>query len=133
MRIKTGTHYGMIVMKLSKKYQDYLKKQKIKDKRLYTTYGITLKEWQDIKDNQKGVCWICKGLPKSGILCVDHLHIKGYKKMIPEEKRKYVRGLICFTCNTAFGRIERRKNPRQLLERIVEYFKIFPIKGDIIK
>lgn len=106
------------------------KKDEQKDKRLYKTYGITLKDWQKMYSNQGGVCWICQKLPKSGILCIDHLHQKGYKKMKPEEKSKYVRALICFGCNTVFGRFERRTKPRWLLERVIEYFKVFPMKGD---
>lgn len=105
-------------------------KEQIKDKRLRDTYGITYEEWQQMLKDQNNVCWMCKVMPNNGILCVDHLHQKGFKKMPPEEKRKYVRGLLCFSCNTGFARIERRKNPRQLLENVVEYFKIYPLKGD---
>lgn len=105
-------------------------KRKQKNKRLYETYGITIEDWEKMFKEQNGVCWICQTLPKSGILCVDHLHKKGYKKLESKEKKQYVRALICFQCNTAFGRIERRKEPRKLLGRIVEYFKTFSIKGD---
>ena len=51
--------------------------------------------------------------------------------MLPGEKKKYVRALVCFLCNTVFGRIERRKNPRQVLNNIVEYFNKYPIKGEV--
>jgi len=108
------------------------KKDLLKHKRLMQTYGLSLDEWEEIFEKQEGTCWICRTIPKSGILCVDHLHLRGYKKLDLEDKKKYVRGLLCFSCNTAFGRIERRKNPRQLLEGIVKYFKTFKIKGDII-
>lgn len=107
-------------------------KNEIKNKRLYNTYGITLKEWTSMFNKQQGVCAICKTMPNNKILCVDHIHIKGFKKMIAKEKRKYVRGLLCFSCNTAFGRIERRKTPRKLLEGIIEYFNVYKMKGDII-
>lgn len=103
-----------------------------KHKRLVNTYGITYGEWLQLKIDQDGVCAICKTLPKNEVLCVDHLHIKDYKKLPIEEKKKYVRGLLCFQCNTAFGRIERRKDPRKLLESIVQYFNKYPIKGDIV-
>lgn len=105
-------------------------KDKQKDKRLFNTYGITLKDWTKLFNQQEGVCAICKAMPKNQILCVDHLHAKGYKKMESKEKKKYVRGLLCFTCNTSFGRIERRKTPRRLLEGIIEYFKKYKMKGD---
>jgi hypothetical protein len=44
-------------------------------------------------------CGICGTVPKSGRLCVDHYHAKGFKKMPAHEKRKHVRGLACFRCN----------------------------------
>lgn len=106
-------------------------KEEIKEARLYKTYGIKLVDWNRMFNDQGGVCWICKTMPKNNVLCIDHIHVKGYKKMPPEEKIKYIRGLLCFQCNTAFGRLERRKQPRQLLNRIVEYFKSYKIKGDI--
>ncbi len=107
-------------------------KDKQKAKRLYTTYGITLEEWQEMWDDQKGVCKICKTLPKSGRLCIDHLHAKGYKKMSPEDKKKYVRALICFGCNTVFSRFERRTNSRWLFEQVQKYFELYPMKGDVL-
>lgn len=108
------------------------KKRKEKNKRLYNTYGITIEQWDALFEKQNGVCWICQTMPKNGILCVDHLHVRQYKKLPAEEKIKAVRGLLCFTCNTSFGRIERRKEPRKLLGRIVEYFNFFKIKGDVL-
>jgi hypothetical protein len=107
-------------------------KDKAKDKRLYKTYGITLQDWNKMYKDQGEVCWICKKLPKSGILNVDHIHQKGYKKMLPEDKKKYVRGLLCFVCNTTIGKLERRKEGcAELLAGIVRYFKVYPIKGEI--
>jgi hypothetical protein len=81
-------------------------------------------------EQQDGRCWICKQVPKSGILCVDHRHVKGYKKLSAEERAKEVRALLCFMCNTGLHGIEKRKNARYLLERYNEYFKVFKIKGD---
>lgn len=107
--------------------------EKAKDKRLYSVYGITLAEWNEIFDKQGGVCAVCKELPKSKVLCVDHEHIKGFKTMLPEEKRKYVRGLCCFLCNVSFKGFEKtasgEKN-RQRLEGTYEYFKKYRLKGE---
>lgn len=104
---------------------------KAKDKRLYETYGITLEEWNKMFEAQKGVCWICQTLPKSGILCVDHRHVSRYKKLPPEEKIKEVRSLLCYQCNVMLSKLERRKIARHLLNRINEYFKVHKIFGDI--
>lgn len=108
-------------------------KEELKDKRLQDTYGITLAEWEEMLLLQNNVCAMCKTMPNSGVLCVDHIHIAGYKKMEPQQKKKYVRALVCFLCNTSFGRIERRKNPRQLLSYIVDFFSKHPMKGDRIE
>lgn len=109
-------------------------KDAAKDRRLYLTYGITLSEWEQRLKKQHGVCSICKDRPGKGVLCVDHLHIKGFKGMPPEKKRKYVRGLLCFMCNTALKGFEKTtdaKRNRQMLEGTYAYFKEFSLKGEL--
>ena len=105
------------------------KKLDEKVKRLYNTYGITLDQWEWM--SQFG-CEICGR--KDGRLCCDHIHIKGFKKMSPEEKRKYVRGCLCFLCNTALKGFEKTadgaRNRRQL-EGTYRYFETYRLKGEI--
>lgn len=105
-------------------------KEELKSERLYKTYGISLSTWNRMFEDQGGVCWICRTMPKSGILCVDHRHVSKYKKLSPEEKAKEVRGLLCFACNVGLHGLEKRKNARFLFERVQEYFKVFKIKGE---
>jgi hypothetical protein len=62
-------------------------------------YGLSLIEWEARRIWQKDACAICKKLPKTGRLCIDHEHVKGWKKMPPEQRVKYVRGLLCWVCN----------------------------------
>lgn len=107
------------------------KKDQSKDKRLQKIYGITLREWNKKLKEQGGTCWVCKKLPPSGRLSVDHLHIPGFKKMEQKDKKKHVRGLLCFICNTSLGKLERTKNARQILLGLVEYSKQFKLKGDL--
>lgn len=64
-----------------------------------TKYGLRDIDWLALAANQKYVCAVCKKLPPSGRLCIDHEHVKGYRKMPAAEKRKYVRGLLCSYCN----------------------------------
>ncbi len=107
---------------------------KQKNKYLLSKYGITVEEYNKILKSQNGVCAVCKGLPGKGRLCVDHLHILGFKKMKPEEKKKYVRGLVCFMCNTSFKSFEKTKDPirnRQMLNGTLEYFSKYPLKGEL--
>lgn len=137
MSKKIKRNIGKELINAAKDVLEYAKEQKKlreKSNRLYKTYGITYGEWLERKDEQGGVCAVCKTLPGKGILCVDHLHVAGFKKMIPEEKVKYVRGLVCFMCNTSFKSFEKTKDGkrnRQMLQGTFEYFQKFPLKGEI--
>ena len=56
-------------------------------------YGITSDEYEQMLENQKGRCAICRvsfssEKSKSRRICVDHCH-----------SCKKVRGLLCFQCN----------------------------------
>jgi hypothetical protein len=62
-------------------------------------YGLTANEWRVILKRQGGGCAVCGLVPKSGRLCTDHEHVKGWKKMKPEQRKQYVRGILCFFCN----------------------------------
>ncbi len=72
-------------------------------------------------DEQGEACFVCKQKPMKGRLCIDHEHAKGWKKMPPDERKLYVRGLLCFRCNTTFvGRgvtIERAQRVALYLEK----------------
>lgn len=101
------------------------KKIRAKKQRLYKTYGITMEEWEDMSKNG---CWICG--KKDGRLNVDHRHVKNYKNLSPEEKKAEVRSCLCFMCNTMLHGVEKRTRARYFLERMVDYFAVFKIKGD---
>lgn len=83
-------------------------------------YGLTAADWIAMADRQGRVCAVCKLLTKTGRLCIDHEHVKGWKKMPPEQRARYVRGLLCWRCNTTFvGRgitAERSRNVTSYLE-----------------
>ena len=84
-------------------------------------YGLTAAEWKAILRLQGGVCAICRRMPPSGRLVTDHVHVRGWKKMPPEQRKLFVRGLLCFRCNTTFvGRgvtVERSQNVVLYLQR----------------
>lgn len=65
-------------------------------------YGLSLAEWTVMAEAQGSACAVCKQIPKKGRLCIDHEHVKKWKKMPPEQRKLYVRGLLCFRCNTTF-------------------------------
>ncbi len=81
-------------------------------------YGLSKLAWYRIAAGQGGVCAICGGLPKSGRLHIDHEHVKGWKRMAPRERAKYVRGLCCFRCNSQFL---RRGLTLTLAKKVVDY------------
>jgi hypothetical protein len=71
-------------------------------------------------DAQNHACAVCKQEPTKGRLCIDHEHVKKWKKMPPDERVKFVRGLLCYRCNTTFvGRgitVERSRGVTAYLE-----------------
>ena len=83
-------------------------------------YGLNEDQWLEIYRKQGEVCYICQKLPKSARLNVDHFHCKGYKKLPADEKRRWIRGLLCYWCNKCLvGRgitIEKSKRVTQYLE-----------------
>ena len=62
-------------------------------------YGLELDDWKELLAQQGYRCPICKHIPSTGRFVVDHFHAQGYKKMSPEKKRKYIRGILCSYCN----------------------------------
>ena len=63
-------------------------------------YGLTATEWLAIVERQGGSCPICQ-LSLAGRTCVtDHEHVRGWKKMRPEERKKHVRGILHSFCNS---------------------------------
>lgn len=91
-------------------------------------YGLTEAEWRAMADVQNHACYVCRLEPKKGRLCIDHEHAKGWKKMPPEQRKLWVRGLLCFFCNTRYlGRgisIARAKNVVSYLEAHAERIKV---------
>lgn len=71
-------------------------------------YGLTLEDFKRILEAQGGVCPICGLTPKpskrDGKIrwVIDHQHVKGWKNMPPEKRRKYVRGVCCWYDNRYF-------------------------------
>ena len=120
-----------------KKYESnkrYVENNSIKVRNTYLIrkYGITYDEYENKLIDQGGVCHICKKPPKeTRRLAVDHRHVPKYKDFPPEKKKTEVRGLLCFTCNVLLGKLEKRNNGREVLMNVVEYFKIYKLKGDV--
>ncbi len=110
-----------------------MSREEKRTKYLLKKYGITTIDYGVLLAKQNYVCSICKEektkLGKIKNLCVDHIHVPGYAKMKSEEKKKYVRGLLCFLCNTAI-KFEKSGMGRKQLEGMVEYFNEYRFKGE---
>lgn len=74
-----------------------------------STYGLGPGDYENLLNQQNGVCAICGQLDKSGILDIDHDHSTGK-----------VRGLLCGKCNTGIGQL--RDDP-VLCRKAAEYLE----------
>lgn len=72
---------------------------------LWTRYGVTVERYQEMWDQQGGLCAVCRDPDRGKYrrLHVDHDHVDGYDDMPPEQKGQYVRALLCFSCNSGLG------------------------------
>jgi hypothetical protein len=62
-------------------------------------YGLTLASWRRLLLRGGRRCHLCGREPSTGRLCIDHDHVKGWKKLPDLERAAHVRGLVCWTCN----------------------------------
>lgn len=62
-------------------------------------YGMSETEWLRMLSGQGWECPICGKVPKTGRFVTDHEHVRGWKAMPDEQRKKYVRGITCWMCN----------------------------------
>lgn len=85
-------------------------------------YGLSKTEWLDMAREQGGACFVCEKVPTTGRLVIDHEHQKGWKKMPPEQRKKAVRGILCWYCNHAYvGRAITAKKSRRVTLYLERY------------
>ena len=85
-------------------------------------YGLGVADWEKMLRKQRFVCAVCREVPESGALQIDHEHVRGFIRMTAAEKRKYVRGLLCPFCNHYV--VGRHKTPDKL-EAAAKYLKAY--------
>jgi hypothetical protein len=83
-------------------------------------YGLSSQEWESILHSQGDVCAICKKESKTGRYVTDHPHVKGYKKLPPEQRKKFVRGILCWWDNK---QIVGRGVTIEKLQNAIDYLK----------
>jgi hypothetical protein len=75
-------------------------------------YGLSAGEWLDILELQGGVCAVCKKVP-NGRFCIDHDHVRGWKKLPPRSESFTSAGCLCWFCNHATSAdASQSPNPR---------------------
>ena len=82
-------HRGSCKKCCRKKGRAYETPEQKKDYALRSKYGITLAQYEQMLEEQRGQCFICSSEQK---LFVDHCHTTGR-----------VRGLLCHHCNLVLG------------------------------
>lgn len=110
--------------KVNKRKKDYYNKQKFRIKAYYlkATFGITLKQYDEMFEKQNGLCAICFKKEQRLIdnipvrLSVDHNHATGK-----------IRALLCGLCNKGIGNF---KDNIDLLKNAIEYLKKFEINNN---
>jgi hypothetical protein len=95
------------------RYDSLDKKEALKQKRIWflqKEYGITLEEYEQLEEEQNGLCAVC-GKPniRNHFLCVDHDH-----------KTKRIRGLLCHRCNRSVGFAQ---DDPEILRKLADYIE----------
>lgn len=86
-----------------------------KEKNMLRKYGMTLKQWEEMLEEQNGVCKICFESPNyTSQYYVDHNHETGK-----------VRGIICARCNFALG------HSRDRIDILINMINYLERDGDI--
>jgi len=85
-------------------------------------YGFERMDYRMAFEAQNGVCAVCKN-KKDYALFIDHEHVRGWKKMPPEKRKTFVRGLLCNDCNRYVLHkkvtLEKARNAVRYLENYV--------------
>lgn len=89
-------------------------------------YGLTEIEWLGMLCAQGWQCPIC--LKRAGIRFVtDHQHVPGWKTLAPEDRKRYVRGILCSWCN--HRRVHSYLTAVEA-QRIADYFAAYEKRRD---
>jgi hypothetical protein len=85
-------------------------------------YGLTAVEWFALLAGQGWRCPVCRKSGRGVRWNSDHDHVPGWKLMGPDDRKRYVRGVLCAYCN------HRRVNSRMSAaeaQRIADYLAAY--------
>jgi hypothetical protein len=88
-------------------------------------YGLTALAWLELLAAQGWACAICG--ERSRLWNTDHEHVPGWKHRPPEERVRYVRGVLCPHCN--YQKAPSRMTVEQS-ERLTAYLRAYETRRD---
>ncbi len=89
--------------------REYAKSDKFRDSYFRKTYGITLKDYNNLLAKQNNCCAICGNQPD--LLVVDHNH-----------ETQQIRGLLCHKCNLILGMC---REDLQHFKNFIQYLEVY--------
>lgn len=89
-------------------------------------YGLTQEEWLNLLERQGWCCPICRR--HRGVQWVtDHEHVRGWAKMPADQRKRYVRGILCRHCN---WKIVHSRLQAEQARRIAVYLEAYEERRD---
>ena len=74
-------------------------KRRAWERRIWSLYGLTAEDVARRWNAQGGRCPLCGVRLEEKVWVIDHLHIKGFRKLAPEQRTRLFRGLLDSWCN----------------------------------
>lgn len=121
----------------AKRIKNPVRRQRQADLLRVRSFGLTTEAYDDRLQRQRGRCAICDKpgrlsrvwsdgffFAAEGVrerLHVDHEHVEGFDKLPPEQKVKFIRGLICRNCNLGLGNLPTA----EVLRRAIDYLESY--------
>ena len=99
---------------------------KLPQQKTVERYGITVDEWLALLHNQGWCCPVCRK-HKGVQWTTDHEHVRGWKAMPPEQRRRYVRGILCRHCN---WKVVHSRLTAEQARRIATYLEAYEARRD---
>ncbi len=91
---------------------------KVPSQRTLDIYGLSANDWIRLIKNQGWVCAVCE--KQQATWNTDHDHVPGWKKLPPSERKKHVRGVLCWYCN---HKVVGHARSSELAQRVADYLR----------
>lgn len=98
--------------------------------RTLARYGLTQPAWAHIVLEQMGRCPVCERLLEGLTTNIDHEHVYRWRHMKPEDRVRYVRGILCARCN---WKLVHSTMPSTQAQRIADYLRKYEERRDAVE